>query len=221
MKSDNLEFIFALIVIILLFGGGVGLWYFPRKKRQQAFENIAGLINVNFIKDGTQTILGELKKFRSFNLGQNTPQTIFNLLQGDLEEVFVSIFDYKYSDSIFVYKQSVIHFINQTDVFPEFSLLPKDIAEELDKKFNKVNNLYIFSRPWLPGTYRLQGSKNSDMRALMNDQFLSYLVNNEDFCVEGNEKQLIFYRYCHLVPPDKLSQFMDQGIHIMRLITKN
>ena len=220
MKPNGLEDLFALIFIVLFFGGAVGLWYYPRKKRKKAFENIAELLNVNFTKDGTEIMLGELKNFRSFNLGWKTPQYIYNLLQGDHDGIFVSIFDYKYSDGIFIYKQSVIYFRNRTDVFPEFSLLPKDLAEELDKKYNKVNKFYIFPRPWLPNTYRLQGPKGNDMRALMNKQFLSYLDDNEDFCVEGNEKQLIFYRHCHVVPPDKLFQFMDQGICIMRLIAK-
>lgn len=221
MKPDNLEILFSLIVMVLFFGGVFGLWYYPRKKREKAFENIAGRINVNFLKDGTEIILTELKNFRSFNLGENTPQYISNLLQGIHDGISVSIFDYKYSDGFYVNKQSVIYFRNETDLLPEFSLLPKNFAEELDIKFNNLNKFRVFSRPWLPAGYRLQGPKGNDMRALMDKQFLSYLEDNEDFCVEGSEKQLVFYRFCNVVQPHKLPQFMDQGIRIMRLIAKN
>jgi hypothetical protein len=207
--------------MVLFVGGVFGLWYYPRKRRAKAFANIAGRIDVNFIKDGTEIILAELKSFRSFNLGGNTPQYISNLLQGIHDGIYVSIFDYKYSDGFFVNKQSVIYFRNETGLFPEFSLLPKDHAEELDKKFSNLNKYQVFLRPWLPAGYRLQGPKGSDMRALMDKQFLSYLEDNEDFCVEGSVTQLVFYRFCKVVQTDKLPQFMDQGIRIMRLIAKN
>ena len=221
MKPDNPEILFPLIVMVLFFGGVFGLWYYPRKKRLKAFKNIAGRIDVNFIKDGTKIILAELKNFRSFNLGGNRPQHISNLLQGIHDGIHISIFDYKYSDGFYVNRQSVIYFRNKTDLFSDFSLLPKDLSEELDKKCNKLNSYHVFSRPWLPAGYRLLGPKGNDMRALMDRQFLSHLENNKDFCVEGREKQLVFYRFCKVVQPDKLPQFMDQGIRIMRLIAKN
>jgi hypothetical protein len=221
MKPDNPEILFSLIVMVLFFGGIFGLWYYPRKKRVKAFEKIAGRIDVKFIKDGTQLILAELKNFYSFNLAGNTPQYISNLLQGTHEGSLVSIFDYKYSDGFYVNQQSAIYFRNETDLFLEFSLLPKDLSEKLDKKCNQLDRYQVFSRPWLPVGYRLLGPKGNDMRALMDRQFLSYLEANEDFCVEGSETQLLFYRFCKVVHPDKLPQFMDQGIRIMRLIAKN
>lgn len=215
-----LEALLSLFVIVLFFGGGIGIWYYLQKKRGKALENIADQINVNFINNGTEILLDELKKFRLFNLARNTQQYIFNLLQEDHSGIMVSIFDYKYGDGIFIYQQSVIHFRSQNDLFPKFSLLTKDLAEELDKKDSDRNKFPIFSPPELPDTYRLQGPQYFNMQALINKQFLSYLDEHKGFCVEGNDKQLIIYRYCHLVPPKKLSQFMDQGLHIMKLIAK-
>jgi hypothetical protein len=221
MKPDHLGIVCSLIVLVLFFGGVVGLWYYPRKKREKAFEDIARRIDVNFRKDGTDIILAELKKCRSFNLGGKTPQLISNLLQGIHNGTSVSIFDYKYSDGFYVNQQSVIYFRADNDLFFKFSLLPKDLAEELDKKFDSYKKFQLFSRPWLPAGYRLQGPRGSDMRALMDWQFLAYLEDNQDICVEGSERQLVYYRFCRVVPANKLPQFMGQGIRIMRLIAKN
>ena len=131
MKADNLEMWFALIVLVLFFGGVFGLWYYPRKKREKAFQNIAERIDVHFTKDGTGFVLAELKRFRSFNLGETTPQYVSNVLQGVHEGISVSIFDYKFNDGFYVNQQSVIYFRNDTDLFPCFSLLPRAFAEEL------------------------------------------------------------------------------------------
>jgi len=218
MNPDSWETSLSLLVVILFFGSFIGFWYYHQKRREIVFKKIAGKIDVKFTKRGTKVILDELKKLRLFCLGGNTGHDVSNLLQGDHDDILVSIFDYKYSDGVFVYQQSAIHFSTQTVLFPKFTLLPRDLAEKLEKKSDNGDAPQTLSYPWLPDAYRIHGPLGCPIQTLMNKPFLSYLDDHEGLCVEGNGKQLIVYRYCHLVPPKRLSQFMEQGLHILGLI---
>jgi len=99
---------------------------------------------------------------------------------------------------------------------PQFVLRP----EKNFQQFVDLQDIDFPSHTKFSNDYLLQGNPEESVRNLFNEQLLDFFESKPGLCVEGGANQMLYYRLNERISPNKLSQFLEEGIQVLSKFTK-
>lgn len=218
MDTNYLFVLFALIVIVVLVGGIV-VNHFLEKKRSEALRLVANELGLTYSNDGNglQDLFAPFE--RSFHLfSQGRPNKLRNLMQGEIGEVKVDIFDYSYTirsgRTSRTVAQTVIHFRLTQDSLPAFSLRPEHIWHEVGGWFG-YQDIDFDSHPKFSRNYLLRGEDETAVRHLFSEPILNFYEQIPELCTEGRGHTLLIYRSGVRVGPEGMGSFLNEARDVL------
>lgn len=204
----------ALIAVII-----VAVRYYERKRRE-ALEKLARLLDYSFSAKGSDSLLASVNQFHLFTQGHR--RRITNVLTGRSDDTLVTIMDYRYTtgggknshtwvQTVILYQCSRLH-------LPVFTLRPENLFHKIGNAFG-YQDIDFDSNPTFSRQYLLRGTEEQAIRNLFSDACLLYYEQHKGLCTEGTGDKLAFYRSSKRVPPPKLRSFIEEGSAVFRLFT--
>ena len=222
---QNVLFIIVLGLLAFYF-----FWY-PQLKRSGNLKKIANNLNIPFYPKGDDSLYDHLEYFYLFSLNSNS--RITNMLHQEDKETELAFFDFTFeigaggstpSESgagggvsyATEHKQSVVYFCSPKLDLPQFVLQP----EKKFHQFGDLQDIDFSSHTKFSDDYLLQGNPEESVRNLFNEQLLNFFESKPGLCVEGGANQMLFYRLNERISPNKLSQFLEEGMQVLSKFTK-
>ena len=221
MTGLNLEILFIIILVLLAF---YFFWY-PQLRRSENLRKIAIDLNIPFYPKGDDSLYDHLEYFHLFSM--NSKSRITNMLHQEDEETELAFFDFTFEiggggsrdhgiSYATRYQQSVVYFCSHKLDLPQFVLRPEKIYHQsLD-----LQDIDFSSNPKFSNDYLLQGNPEESVRNLFDNQLLDFFESKPRLCVGGGANQMLFYRLNERVSPNKLSQFLEEGMDVLSKFTK-
>ena len=215
MTGLNLEILFIIILVLLAF---YFFWY-PQLRRSENLRKIAIDLNIPFYPKGDDSLYDHLEYFHLFSM--NSKSRITNMLHQEDEETELAFFDFTFEiggggSYGTRYQQSVVYFCSHKLDLPQFVLQP----EKKFHQFGDLQDIDFSSHTKFSDDYLLQGNPEESVRNLFNEQLLNFFESKPGLCVEGGANQMLFYRLNERISPNKLSQFLEEGMQVLSKFTK-
>ena len=221
----------VLFIIVL---GLLAFYFFwwPQLKRSNNLKRVANDLNIPFYPKGDDSLYEHLEYFHLFSM--NSKSRITNMLHQEDEETELAFFDFTFeigaggsgtpSESgagggvsyATEHKQSVVYFCSPKLDLPQFVLQP----EKKFHQFGDLQDIDFSSHTKFSDDYLLQGNPEESVRNLFNEQLLNFFESKPGLCVEGGANQMLFYRLNERISPNKLSQFLEEGMQVLSKFTK-
>lgn len=215
-------FILALLLIVAAVVIVVGVKNMIAQSRTVRMRRKAQLLGLQFRAADGADILSGSPAFLLF--AQGDAADVVNIMQGQIEDIDVTIFDYHYRRTVGRYtqnwRQTVIRLASRTLALPLFSILPNDVHDELAENANDpmmqerllTAGLRFADRPVLSARFHVQSLDRRRMVELMDEQLLDYHEGREDLSTEGGANQIIFYRFNRLMPAQDVEEALRDAI---------
>ncbi len=191
------------------------------KSRTANMERVAFELGMEFSpKDewGLRRLLLDFKLFR-----QGSGQRITNLLQkeDDLMESKTYIFDYQYTistgKSSHTYHQTVFFLDSKKLGLPEFWMKPENFFHKIGDWLG-FKDIDFAAFPEFSKQYHLKGKDEEAVRYAMNDQVLHYFTVEKDWCLEGQNYFMIFYKSETLLSEGQIKSFYKKGMELYGML---
>jgi hypothetical protein len=184
------------------------------RRRRAALAEVAEQLGLSYVEDGS-SLLAELSGLPLFSRGRS--KHISSLIHGDTDEVAMGIFDYRYTvgsgKNAHTYRQTVICFRSPDLDLPQFELKPQSFLHGIGKLFG-YQDIDFESHPKFSKTVVLRGTQETAVRKLFTDPLLSFLETKPQIHIEGQGRNLIFYRSSKRVRPDQFKELMREGFEV-------
>jgi len=111
----------------------------------------------------------------------------------------------------------VIYFESADLQLPQFAMRPENL-------FHKLGSLVGFqdidfkSHPAFSSTFHLQGEDEPSVRQLFREEVLKHLEGQAGICMEGKQRQLVYYRTSTRIAPEQARHFMEEGFNVFSLM---
>ena len=223
----------VLFIIVL---GLLAFYFFwwPQLKRSNNLKRVANDLNIPFYRKGDDSLYEHLEYFHLFSVSSKSKIT--NMLHQEDKETELAFYDFTFvigeevssgggADRFYSggrvsgateYKQSVVYFCSPKLDLPQFVLQP----EKKFHQFGDLQDIDFSSHTKFSDDYLLQGNPEESVRNLFNDQLLNFFESKPGLCVEGGANQMLFYRLNERISPNKLSQFLEEGMQVLSKFTK-
>ena len=212
---QNVLFIIVLGLLAFYF-----FWY-PQLKRSGNLKKIANNLNIPFYPKGDDSLYDHLEYFYLFSL--NSKSRITNMLHQEDKETELAFFDFTFEvgagggvSYATEHKQSVVYFCSPKLDLPQFVLRPEKIYHQSVD----LHDIDFSSHTKFSDDYLLQGNPEKSVRKLFNNQLLNFFESKPGLCVEGGANQMLFYRLNERISPNKLSEFLEEGMQVLSKFTK-
>jgi len=184
--------------------------------------NLSYELDMDWREQDEYGLLTLLKGFKLFKTGSS--KKITNILRrydlhGDSE---VCIFDYSYlaSDGKSRFRQTVF-FVNAKDLnLPQFLMKPENFFHKIGQYLNMVDDIDFEAFPEFSDQYLLQGNTEDYVRDTFHHELLHFFTVEKDWCMEGLNYYLIFYRKGNRVPVDQIRNFYEKGLYVYDMLAK-
>ena len=226
MPRLNLEVLFIITLVLLAFY----FFWWPQLKRRKNLKKIANDLNIPFYPKGDDSLYDHLEYFYLFSM--NSKSKITNMLHQEDKETELAFFDFTFElggdggagaagagggvSYATEYKQSVVYFCSSKLDLPQFVLRP----EKNFHQFVDLQDIDFPSHTKFSNDYLLQGNPEESVRNLFNEQLLDFFESKPGLSVEGGANQMLFYRLNERISPNKLSQFLEEGMQVLSKFTK-
>ena len=211
---EDILFIIVLGLLAFYF-----VWW-PQLKRNKNLKKIANDLNIPFYPKGDDSLYDHLEYFHLFSTGSKLK--IANMLHQEDKETELAFFDFTFGIlggshiPVIEREQSVVYFCSPRLDLPQFVLQP----EKKLHQFGDLQDIDFSSHTKFSDDYLLQGNPEESVRNLFNDQLLNYFESKPGLCVEGGANQMLFYRLNERISPNKLSEFLEEGMQVLSKFTK-
>ena len=208
---QDVSFIIVLALLAFYF-----VWW-PQLKRSNNLKKTANDLNIPFYPKGDDSLYDHLEYFYLFSM--NSKSQITNMLHQEDKETELAFFDFKFMWGVsepIERVQSVVYFCSPKLDLPQFVLQP----EKKFHQFGDLQDIDFSSHKKFSDDYLLQGNPEESVRNLFNEQLLDFFESKLGLCVEGGANQMLFYRLNERISPNKLSQFLDEGMQVLSKFTK-
>jgi len=189
------------------------------KKRTAALANLAMRLGMEFTPQATGGFLSVFNKVNLFTLGHNKQAR--NVMQGDLDGVAVSLFDYTYvtgsGKTSHNHHQTVVGLSLPTLALPAFVLKPENIFHKVGSAFG-MQDIDLPEAPDFSKRFLLRGAREHAIRAAFIPGVLDFFERHEGMSAEGRGNHLIYYRAGRAQRPADIRGFMRQGCELARLL---
>jgi hypothetical protein len=193
-------------------------FFFADKRRKMELRRTAEVMNLQYSETADKSFAALYKEFRLFSQGY--ARRFANLLRGEFQQVSTSLFDYRYTtgsgDSTHTARQTVVVFDSPRLKLPGFYLRPENLIDKIGEVFGR-KDINFAPFPRFSKQYFLRSADEEAARRLFSDWVLSYFEQHPGLCCEGRADRLIFYRAGKPVAPEKIEQFLQDGLEVFNL----
>ncbi len=189
------------------------------RERAYHMEAIAKRLEMEYSEEDEWGMMELVRDFRLFRRGGR--KRVFNILRYStpLDEVKVSIFDYRFvvstGKSARRYYQTVFFVQSKELALPEFWMKPEGF-------FHKVGNLLgmgdinFEEHPEFSDQYYLSGEDEELIRHTFNKDVLHYFTVEKNWCLEGVGYYFILYKRNVLFPPNRIRGMFEKGVELWK-----
>ena len=203
---------------ILIVGVLIYIFWIKEKKRTKELSLLAASLKLNFSHKDNEGLFDKMNKFHLFSVGHS--KRIKNLIEGDVNNAELSIFDYQYTTGggqhSHTCRQSVFCIRSPKLCLPYFSMRPEGIFHKIGGAFG-YQDIDFKSHPEFSKKYLLRGENEESIRQLFNKNLLKNIESQQKISIEGGGNQLAFYRHKKRIKPDDIESFMDEGFCFFKL----
>jgi len=192
------------------------------KERTEQLKSIASLMNLEFYPTDATQMMNAMSDVQLFSRGRG--KRITNVMQGEVEGVSVTLFDYRYVTGrrkrSRTYELTIIFFQSPTLNLPYFSLCPEHILH----KISGYQDINFNSHPGFSEHYLLRGSEEEGIREVFTDSVLDFYQMNLHRYTEGKGDRFIYYhgredRSGNRTKPEQLQDLLTEGLRVFRLFS--
>jgi hypothetical protein len=144
-----------------------------------------------------------------------------NVMQGELDGVTVSLFDYTYvtgsGKSRSDHHQTVVGLSLPALSLPAFVLKPENIFHKVGSAFG-FQDIDFPEAPNFSKRFLLRRAQEHAIRAAFKPIVLSFFERHEGMSAEGRGNHLIYYRAGRAQQPIDIRGFMRQGCELAKLL---
>ncbi|MBN1764791.1 MAG: hypothetical protein JW860_06000 [Sedimentisphaerales bacterium] len=217
------EFWWIIGSIAVLALGGIIAAYITERKRRADLLELAARLGFNYRHKDDQRLLAQLSLFHLCSQGRPRSRKVFNILEGAIEDNFITIFDYRYTvgsgKHSQTHTQTVIWFLCDRLNLPKFLLKPENIFHRIGGIFG-YQDIDFPQYPEFSKKYLLRGEEDFLIRELFTDEVVGYFQWNPGLQIEGAGNQLLFYRGSKRVKPENIQVFLDEGLKAFHLFAQ-
>ncbi|GIX05418.1 MAG: hypothetical protein KatS3mg114_1287 [Planctomycetaceae bacterium] len=212
---------FELFVIgsLLLVAVIAGLHWHQQQHRRAELQRIAEELGWQFDPVPAPSLFHLLKDLMPFRIGH--AQAITNLVQGEIAQVTVMIFDFRYETgggkNHRSHKQTMMCFRSRERRFPNLQLCPERFYHAWAEWLG-YEDIDFPEHPEFSRRYRLIGEEPEEIRAFFTDEVLEYFEKHLGRNLFAQGRWLVFYREQLLVPTREWEQFLKQGLELFTLL---
>jgi len=190
-----------------------------KRKRTEVLENLAMRYRMQFEAEAQPSFLTSFYGLNLLTLGHSREPG--NVMQGEMDGVTVSLFDYTYvtgsGKSSQKHRQTVVCLSLPTLALPHFVLRPENVFHKIGGVFG-FHDIDFPEAPNFSKRFLLRGAEEHAVRAVFNPGVLSFFERHKDMSAEGFGNQLIYYRASRIQQPIDIRGFMRQGCELARLL---
>jgi hypothetical protein len=212
---------FSLLLLLVLVTGVLVVRAYLGQRRSTAVEAIAPQTGLTFLGNGNHLIPDVVWEFGLFSKGRS--RTIGNVLQGQIDDNELFIFDYQYTTGS--RKNSHTHTFTVALIWlrgiqlPAFSLIPKNFFHRIGCMFG-YQDINFDGYPQFSELYLLRGSDEYGIRSLFNHWLLSFYARNPATCSEGMGKALLYYHTDGKLNPTNWPNLLAEAQEVAELLSK-
>ncbi len=211
----------ALIVfgIIAVIGGIIAISIHLEKKRTEAMRSVAATMNFTFAEKPDKALRERLSHLHLFSQGHS--KKIRNVLTGRAGEMDVRLFDYRYTTgggkNSHTWRQTVMLCESATMSLPNFALRPERFFHKIGQVFG-YQDIDFDTHPDFSKRYLLKGDDEKEIRKLFHADALAFYESHGKLSTEAADHQLIHYHASKRVAPEKLTEFIREGVGVLTLL---
>jgi hypothetical protein len=216
--GSQLLLVVAFLVVVMI---AVIVWQqYGKQRRVKEMRAGAAALGYQFAEEHAG-LLETLHGLASFTeIGPHTRQTT-NVMRSEADGAAVTVFDYSYwlgqgKNRRFV-RQSVLLLESERLDLPAFALRPEGLTEKLQGALGQPD-IDFEAQPAFSAAYVLQGADETRIRILFDSEKLAFFAQRRGLRVEGNGRQLLYYRAGKLVSPKAIPSFIEEGRAVLRLL---
>jgi len=221
-------FIIVPLVLLGLFVLYIVLTCYLEKKRTKQFRAFAEEKHLSFVETADFADINDLTEFYLFAKEQHAVY-IRNLMEGQIDNVYVKLFDYEYAYGKFrrwgqrgnnlpIIKQTVLLMASDQIYLPHFTLRPSHVINRNHPHFCE-GQIVIKNNQKFTMAYLLQGADEDAVRAIFDREVCNFYANLLTKTTEGNRGRLLYYYQNHLVDGNLLAEFVKEGLKALSLFT--
>jgi hypothetical protein len=189
------------------------------KRRTEQLGAVASRLGFAFFPEPQPQLVDRLDHFHLFSQGH--ARKAWNLLSGNVGEVKVLLFDYRYRTGFGEYEgthqQSALVFESDRLQLPAFSLLPQALWQGIGGVLGQTRIKWK-ADPKFSDRYELGGQDEDEVRAIVSEPVVAYFARHPSlWCIEGAGERLLRYHKGSLVEPGEIPGFFQDGLDILDL----
>lgn len=210
-----------VILAALIAMGVLAVSYYAEKQRREQLQVIASRMNLSFSPDADPYLLETLRHFHLFSQGHS--RKVRNVMKGRVDDVAVTLFDYKYSASRGKHndtrRQTVLLLESERLQLPFFTLRPEHFLHRMAGAFG-YEDIDFDSNPAFSDAYLLKGEDETQIRTTFTREILDFYTHHAQRCTEGAGHQLLLYRAGTRISPEQIEGFLHEGVEILGLFVE-
>jgi hypothetical protein len=209
--------VFLIIGGIILFVGLIiYISYVVEKKRTEALKKVADELGFEFFPKGDKDLQSSLSSYHLFTQGHS--KRLKNLMRGQAANLQVDIFDYQYTTGggkhSQTWQQSVLSVQLAQPTLPSFALRPKTFWHKVGALFVH-RDIDIEGHPVFTKNYVLRGRDEEAVRALFDEEVLTFLEADKGRSIEGSGGRFIYYRENKRLKPPEVRTLLEDGFKVL------
>ncbi len=181
--------------------------------------SLAATMNFTFAEKPDKALRERLLHFHLFSQGHSTK--IRNVLTGRAGEMDVRVFDYRYTTgggkNSSTWRQTVMLCESAQMSLPKFALRPEHFFHKIGQVFG-YQDIDFDNHPDFSKRYLLKGDDEREIRKLFDTDTLSFYESHGKLSTEAAGHQLIHYHANKRISPEKLSEFIREGVGVLTLL---
>lgn len=208
----------ALIPIAFIIGISflvVGLiwWsYVMEQKRRELLEAAADEMGLQYSRDGDPTVFDAVARFQACSTGRS--RKLFNLIQGETDEVSISIFDYRYTTgsgkNSHTYNHTMVFLRSTKLVNPPFTMRPEGFFDRIGGALG-FQDIDFESHPRFSEMFVLKSPDEEGTRKYFCASMLEFFESRPAVCVEADPGAMVFYRPRKRCKPEELRDLFEEA----------
>lgn len=193
------------------------IFRYHENKRTEALKAVANSLDLSFSKKGNKSLLSSQGQFQLFSL--HSWRKVSNVMSGSINEIDVTIMDYRYQYGRHKRYQTVILFQSTLLRLPSFVLQPEGLLHKIVSIIG-YQDINFDSHPTFSKQYLLHGADEEAIRNIFTDKLLTFYAQRKGFSTECKGDKFIFYKDELEVSPQEIQTFLEEGAEAFRLAMK-
>jgi hypothetical protein len=214
---EGMFFLLFVVVALGMLAFGV-LLYYQEKQRREDLRSVAGKLGFSFSPEGDPYLLGRLGQFHLFSQGRS--RKVRNLMRGEIQEIAVSLFDYRYKTGSgkhsHTHDQTVVLFESERLELPFFTLRPEGLFHKMAGALG-YEDIDFDGSPAFSDAYLLKGTDEDQIRAIFGPEVQAYYTRHGHLWTEGEGGRLVHYHADRRVDPERIDSWLQEGLDVLDL----